>query len=96
MIIFGTRGMARILGQLIYACMMCRHEAAQRLVKRSRWFTLFFIPVFPFYVRRVVNCSYCGAESAIDREMADLFLAEVETAAAASASPVVGSASADA
>jgi hypothetical protein len=77
-IIFGTRGMARILGQLVYMCLVCRNEAVQRLVKRSRWFTLFFIPVFPFFIRRVVNCAYCGAESALDREGADLFLAHVE------------------
>lgn len=78
MIIFGTRGMARILGQLIAMCMVCRREAVQRLVKRSRWFTLFFIPVFPFFIRRVVHCAFCGAESVIDREGADLFLAHVE------------------
>ncbi|WP_445337160.1 hypothetical protein [Clavibacter sp. CFBP 8614] len=86
MIIFGTRGMVRILGQLFFVCLLCRHEAAQRLVRRARWFTLFFIPVFPFLIRRVVSCAYCGGESPVDREAADLFLAEVEAGAA----PAVG------
>jgi len=82
-IIFGTRGTAKLLAVLFYACAVCRHEAAQRLVQHRRWFTLFFVPVFPFSTKRVITCAYCGAGTEIDDETAERFQADAERAQAA-------------
>ncbi|MFZ7089273.1 zinc-ribbon domain-containing protein [Curtobacterium sp. RRHDQ10] len=84
MIIFGTRGMSKLLGVLFYACAYCHQEAAQRLVQRATWFTLFFIPVFPFSTRRTISCAYCGGQTDLDKETAERFVADSQRFAASS------------
>lgn len=88
MIIFGTRGMAKLLGVLFYACAYCHQEAAQRLVQRATWFTLFFIPVFPFSKTRTISCAYCGGQTSLDKETAERFVADADRFAG-SANPQV-------
>jgi hypothetical protein len=78
MIIFGTRGMVKLLAVLFYACGYCRQEAAQRLVQRATWFTLFFIPIFPVSTERVIQCAYCGGMTRIDKDTADRFVADAD------------------
>ena len=82
MIIFGTKGTAKVLGVLAYVCGICGNEAAQRLVERRRWFTLFFIPLFPFSTKHVITCAYCGGGTEIDTPTVQRFLADSEHAAA--------------
>jgi hypothetical protein len=82
MIIFGTKGTSALLGVLFFVCRVCGNEAAQRLVKHRRWFTLFFIPVIPYSTKHVYTCAYCGAGTELDAEAADRFQADAEHAAA--------------
>ena len=46
-VIFGFRTRIAILATLSYICETCGVAAAHRVVRRRRWFTLFFIPAFP-------------------------------------------------
>ncbi|MFK4789826.1 zinc-ribbon domain-containing protein [Microbacterium sp. ZW T5_56] len=74
MIIFGTRGTAKFLAALFTVCGFCRATAAQRLYRRRTWFTLFFIPIFPFgHGKYVMQCANCGEQSELPREVADRF-----------------------
>ncbi|MBF4632832.1 zinc-ribbon domain-containing protein [Agreia pratensis] len=71
MIIFGTRGWATVLAMFTYLCANCQRPAAQRIVKRQRWFTLFFIPTFPFHISRYQQCVNCGVETPLTKEQAE-------------------------
>lgn len=85
MIIFGSRTMVKFLAALIFQCAYCHTAAAQRLTRSTTWFTLFFLPIFPFgHGRYTMSCAYCGASSTLTRENAERFIAD---ARAQSASP---------
>ena len=68
MIIFGFRSFVKTLAMLTMVCGRCRNPAAHRLVQRSRWFTLFFIPVIPFSFTRYSTCTFCGATHKISKD----------------------------
>lgn len=40
-------------------CDHCHNESLWHLTTRSLWFTLFFLPVFPYAIRRIVACPVC-------------------------------------
>ncbi|MBT2275089.1 hypothetical protein [Rhodococcus qingshengii] len=48
MLIFGIRTKTTFFATLFFTCHLCRVTAAQRLHRRRTWFTLFFLPNFPF------------------------------------------------
>jgi hypothetical protein len=60
MLIFGLSVKQILLATLVYVCETCGTNAAHRLVKRVRRFTLFFLPLFPVGTRYVDTCTYCG------------------------------------
>jgi hypothetical protein len=37
----------------------------------QRWFTLFFIPIFPFSSKHFTVCSMCSGATKVDRERAE-------------------------
>jgi hypothetical protein len=59
MIIFGYRGRDRTIGNGNFNCPHCRASRSYEHKKLQRWFTLYFIPVFPIQTlgERIV----CGA-----------------------------------
>jgi len=71
MIIWGFRSRKKILGQIQYLCPQCRQHSFHTIVRARRWFTLFFIPIFPFNKSSVARCNLCGIQSPIDNEQAD-------------------------
>ncbi|WP_420362380.1 zinc ribbon domain-containing protein [Curtobacterium aetherium] len=84
MIIFGSRTRTALVGVLFFACALCGSTAAQRLHRLRTWFTLFFVPVFPFgHGRYVLHCAYCGGQSSMPRDGAERFAADAERARAA-------------
>jgi hypothetical protein len=81
MIIFGSRTRDALVGVLFFACTLCGSTAAQRLHRLRTWFTLFFLPVFPFgHGRYVLQCAYCGGQSSMPREGAERFIADADRA----------------
>jgi hypothetical protein len=79
MIIFGSRVKSALVAVLFLTCVLCKTPAAQRLVRVRTWFTLFFIPIFPFgHGRYVQECAYCGTQVSIDRDSAERFRADAE------------------
>jgi len=61
MIIFGFRRTVATMAMLTLACRN-GHTAAHRLVKATRWFTLFFIPLIPFSRTYFTVCAQCGTQ----------------------------------
>lgn len=81
MIIFGSRTSTKLVAALIFACALCHATAAQRLFRVQTWFTLFFLPIFPFgHGRYALQCAYCGSTTNLAREAADQFIADAEAA----------------
>lgn len=74
MIIFGFRSRPVVMARLNLACRN-GHVAAHRLLKVTRWFTLFFVPVIPFSRKYYTVCAQCGTDVVWSK-------ADAETAAA--------------
>ena len=71
-VIFGFRTRIAILATLSYICETCGVGAAHRVVRRRRWFTLFFIPVFPLGPGRYTDtCINCGRVRQLTKEQAE-------------------------
>jgi hypothetical protein len=88
-ILFGYRSRAATLAMLTLACRN-GHTAAHRLVKVTRWFTLFFIPVIPFSKRYFSVCAQCGVQVTWTKADAEATVAQVaaQPAGVAPAEPV--------
>lgn len=80
-ILFGTRAMIKTLAMVRFLCTTSNQPAAHRLSQITRWFTLFFIPVFPIGRRYVLTCSACGESSKLTKQQADEIVARVEAPA---------------
>lgn len=81
-ILFGFKTFIKNLAIVTAVCPSCNNPAAHRIVKRSRWFTVFFIPVIPFSNKTYSVCTFCGATTQLDNASRDAALA-----AAAQAGP---------
>lgn len=77
MIIIGSRSRNNVMGQLQYPCPQCRQNSFHTIVRSKRWFTLFFIPVFPFSKQTISRCNICGFQTAIDNNEADARMAQM-------------------
>lgn len=42
-------------------CRKCSHERPFKMVEEKTWFTLLFIPLFPYKTRKLLVCQVCGA-----------------------------------
>lgn len=69
-ILFGFRSKSSTIAMLSLACRN-GHVAAHRLVKVTRWFTLFFIPIIPFNRKYYSTCAQCGVQVGWSKEDAE-------------------------
>lgn len=54
-----------------YHCANCNNERFWHLCKHSVWFTLFFVPVFPYENKRLLICPVCNNCVELDRNEAE-------------------------
>jgi len=80
MLIWGLRAKAKVLARLMLICRACGNPAAQTLVERVRWFTLFFIPLIPFSRKRLMQCAFCGTVTELTSEEAAGLVASAQQA----------------
>jgi hypothetical protein len=85
LIIWGFRSRAKNMAILQLACRN-GHVAAHRIVKVTRWFTLFFIPLIPIRRRYISVCAGCGAQLQVPKDAAEEMIARA-TGAPAPANP---------
>ncbi|MGO1560493.1 hypothetical protein CZ771_09900 [Actinomycetales bacterium JB111] len=71
MIIWGSRTSRKHILTTNFPCSRCHNPAAQHLYLLVTRFTLFFIPLFPLSKKRVLECTFCGAQSLLSKEQAD-------------------------
>jgi len=70
-LIFGLSVSEDLLSTLIYTCERCGSSAAHRLIKRTRKFSFFFIPLFPVGTTYVDSCTACGRVMEVSRDRAE-------------------------
>jgi DNA-directed RNA polymerase subunit RPC12/RpoP len=68
LIIFGSRGKGHVLRQELRPCSVCQRSTVHVVAETSRWFTLFFIPIFPFSRSYLRQCAVCGYMEELRRE----------------------------
>lgn len=52
-----------------HKCGACHADTGWQLVKVTTWFTLFFIPIIPTSIKRMIICSQCNAGRIINKEL---------------------------
>ena len=75
LVIFGFKNSARNLGLAQAICPRCGHRAAQRVDRRKRAFSVFFIPIIPLGSSYEATCTACGSTTKISRDQAEGILA---------------------
>jgi DNA-directed RNA polymerase subunit RPC12/RpoP len=70
-LIFGLSVSEDLLSTLIYTCETCGNSAAHRLIKRTRKFSFFFIPLFPVGTTYIDTCAACGRSVEVSRGRAE-------------------------
>ncbi|MBS0267316.1 MAG: zinc ribbon domain-containing protein [Planctomycetes bacterium] len=81
MIIWGSCGKEKVVGQEDFFCPRCRSEAVGDHVRVSRYFTLYFIPLFPIStVGEYIRCDEC--EGTFEMDVLDLTQEDIEKALA--------------
>ncbi|HET6914610.1 MAG TPA: DUF2510 domain-containing protein [Acidimicrobiales bacterium] len=85
--IFGFRNRGAVLATIPLACRN-GHVAAHRIVKVTRWFTLFFVPVTPFNRKYRSICIQCGLTLDIPKEHAEELAARASLGASTPMDPV--------
>ena len=70
-LLFGTRLVASVVFAVTFVCGHCGVAATQRIVRGQNKVTLFFVPLFPIGTSWSVECSNCGAATALTRDQAE-------------------------
>jgi predicted RNA-binding Zn-ribbon protein involved in translation (DUF1610 family) len=71
MLIIGFGVTEVLLSTLVFICETCGNHAAHRLVKRSRKFSLFFIPLFSAGTKYLDSCTACGRILEVSKAQAE-------------------------
>lgn len=82
MIIYGYRSRNKVMGQVPYVCPQCKRNGYHTVVRTSRHFTLFWIPLIPVGSTTTARCNLCGFQEKVDNKQADALLAQPQPAAA--------------
>ena len=75
-LIWGCRATSVVLTAAVYVCDRCGTNAAHRLTKRVRRFTLFFVPLFSVSTIYVDTCTACGRDVEVARAQAKAMVAQ--------------------
>lgn len=66
-IVWGTREMRKVLAYTqVYTCPQCGNVHPFEVVRKGTWFTLFWIPIFPFSIKYYMECPICKVSNQMD------------------------------
>jgi len=71
MLIIGFGETEMLLATLVFTCETCGNHAAHQLTKRSRKFSLFFIPLLSVGTKYLDSCTACGRIIEVSKEQAE-------------------------
>ncbi len=80
MIIYGTRTFKIKKGHTRGKnhCSHCQNDSEWQLCHLWTWFTLFFIPIFPLYRKKVLICPVCEYGIKVNSKNKDQIMNEIE------------------
>jgi transcription elongation factor Elf1 len=79
MIIWGMRSRSKALGQRVLNCPNCHRDAMTVAAQTRRWFTLFFIPIFPISSKQTIaQCGLCGYRYQVDNTQAEALYGQAQ------------------
>lgn len=64
------------MGQVPYVCPQCKRNGYHAVVRTSRYFTLFWVPIIPVGKTTTARCNLCGFQEKVDNARADALLAQ--------------------
>ena len=67
-LLFGYRSQPKVEGGLKHICASCNRQTIHAIVRVMKWFTFFFIPIFPFSNKLFMKCSLCGMGGELKEE----------------------------
>ena len=78
--IWGNRPRSKILGTTtkIFRCNHCGNDTPFQVRQNSNWFTIYFIPVFPFSTKYRFECPICEYGYEMGKEKANAILATIK------------------
>lgn len=76
MIIYGYRTIVRQLAMITMVCGRCNSYAPQQVNRRTKKFTLFFIPLFPISRWYFTRCTACGKDHLSRKATVEQLLAQ--------------------
>ena len=60
-VIWGSRNTKKVLGNAgVYTCTHCQRAIIFQVIRVRTWFTLFWIPIFPYSNKYFVMCPTCS------------------------------------
>ena len=71
MLIIGFGVTEALLSTLVLTCETCGNHVAHQLIKQSRKFSLFFIPLFSVGTKYLDICTACGRIIEVSKEQAE-------------------------
>ena len=71
MLIIGLGETETLLSTLVFTCETCGNYAAHQLTKRSRKFSLFFVPLLSVGTKYLDSCTACGRIIEVSKEQAE-------------------------
>lgn len=80
MIIFGYKTFKRKKGltKETVHCEKCGVDSKWKLLNLWNWFTLFFVPIFPFYKKTVLVCSSCECGIKVNKKNKENIMKQIE------------------
>ena len=71
LLIWGSTSKRKDFGFLkeVYHCNHCNNDSNFKVFKTSRWFTFFWIPIFPFSVTHYVACPICNYGKEVTKDV---------------------------
>ncbi len=76
MIVWGYRTRNKPLGQVQYTCRKCGRDAYHGILRSTRHFTLFWIPIVPIKNTTTSRCQVCGYQEKLEKEQVEALLAQ--------------------
>lgn len=77
-LIWGTKTKPKAIGAYNSRCPNCGKNTLHGVIKVTKYFTFFFIPLIPLSKKVFIGCEACGTSAEIKGELKDKLLEKLE------------------
>lgn len=77
-IVWGNHSFKKVMGQTgPYTCQRCGNQHYFQILRVAKWFTLFWIPIFPYSFKYFLACPICNFGRQMAKDEAKMLAAGV-------------------